>query len=534
MAGVGVFYKKRSETLRNTRQTQVERVAQAQLNLRKDVQLTLAQVSQHLESEDLKKARQSLRRASILDLIGEFTGQVYELKTQIIKLEQTIAQREELEELASSISVSLKAGELSTTDSLLQEYLQVVQVEDEVYVSLKKQYDSDLRRAQKIQTLTKVFAIAVADWNETQAIEILEKLRSVNISDELIAELGRELKVVQKVNLEVASIIPRFNQADTGQYSADLLDDIDLQIKRLGGHPKLLAVREKIRSHPQTIRVPAEVASIDEAYAQLRDGGTIELGEGVFYTEIEFDKSVVIKGAGVGITILESRTKNAAGLHFSHPKGNYKVSHLALRGFLGDAGGYPLLLLSGGKLDLSHVEISRSANHGMAVTSGTVKIQECEFFSNRWDGLAVFGASSLVTVKDSNFHENADHGVDVWGGAKAQLTSSSARNNSKSGIVASGEKSLISLTDVSSNANRECGIYLSLGASLVGKRVKVCNNRFSGLIAQSIHHINWVDSDASSNGEFGYLIDRLSAGKLVGELRGEENVIGLVSQKRLK
>lgn len=64
----------------------------------------------------------------------------------------------------------------------------------------------------------------------------------------------------------------------------------------------------------------------------------------------------------------------------------------------------------------------------------------------------------------------------------------------------------------------------------MAERVKVSNNRFSGLIAQSIHHINWVDSDASSNGGFGYLIDRLSAGKLTGK----ENVIGLVAQNQLK
>ncbi|WP_105044463.1 right-handed parallel beta-helix repeat-containing protein [Rubritalea profundi] len=201
---------------------------------------------------------------------------------------------------------------------------------------------------------------------------------------------------------------------------------------------------------------------------------------------------------------------------------------------MSDAGKYPLILHRGGRLDLSHVEISGSANHGMAVSGGLAKIEHCRFSGNHWDGLAVFGPTSSVHVNDSIFQGNADHGVDVWGGATALLESSVIERNSKSGVVVSGMKSLVTLVDVHSRANRECGIYLSLGASLTAERVEVSKNRFSGLIAQRINLLKWSKSDASSNGEFGYLMDRNSMQVLEGEFVGKENKLGLRSQKRLK
>lgn len=153
--GAGIFFKQRSETLRNNRQAQIERVAQAQLALRNDVQLALTQAKQHLELDNIKGAKKSLRRASILDVIGEFVGQAHELKVQIVQREQTIAQREALKLLALRISASLKAEELSVADSLLQQYLQTVQVEDEVYISLRKQYNRDLQHVQGVETSDK-------------------------------------------------------------------------------------------------------------------------------------------------------------------------------------------------------------------------------------------------------------------------------------------------------------------------------------------------------------------------------------------
>jgi hypothetical protein len=291
---------------------------------------------------------------------------------------------------------------------------------------------------------------------------------------------------------------------------------------------------QKIDKKRLIVRVPSEVASIDEAYEKLENGGTIEIGEGVFYVETKFDKSVVIKGSGMANTILESRTSTLPALHFSNAQREYKISNLTLRGIDQVRVGYPLLFVSGGNVDLYKVKITRSGHHGMAIIGGIVQVRSCIFAHNKWDGIAIFGMTSSAIISNSELLGNGDHGIDLWGGANAQIESSRSSSNSKSGIVVTGEKTQLTLKRVSSELNRECGIYLNHRSSLIAEQVRIDNNGYSGLVAQAIENVEWERSTSCSNGEFGYLIDRLSQTKVKGKLIGKDNKIGLILQKKLK
>ncbi len=533
MVAAAVFYKLQRDALERMQQARVERVAQAQLALRVDVQRCLSQVEFDLEKEELVAATRQLRRASILDVTSEFSVELHALKLRIAQAEEAITRREKLAEIESSVLVSLKAERLDDVSVLLQQY-QEVGDQDSTYLTLNEHYKEALQRKQKMEQRAKSFTKALAAWDEPQATQCLNDLRELGVKPERVAEMTRRLDEFRDSETIVITVVQMFESHDSGKYSAHLLEQLESAIERLGEHPKLIQLNKKLLSYPQIIRVPADVSSVDEAYALLRKGGVIELGEGVFYVELKINKPVVIKGTGVGVTILESRTVNGAGLHFSHSEQESKVSHLTLRGFVGDAGKHPLLLLGGGSLELSYVEIAGSANHGMAISEGMAKVANCKFMANHWDGLAVFGTSSEAHVKASNFQQNGDHGIDVWGGSKALIESSRVEKNAKSGVVVAGAKSLVTLTEVYSRANRECGIYINQGASLVAERVKVSGNRFSGLVAQGIHILDWLKSDASSNGEYGYLIDRQSMPIFEGRFSGSDNKLGLKSQKRLK
>ena len=533
VAGVGVFSMPFRDQLVRFSQSPVVRVAQIQLVLRSSVHLRLIQMQPLIELEKVDEVVHELRRTTVLDSNGEFLEKMLGLKIRISQCEQVILGQIELEKLRSSISEALELDQLDDVAELLQEYSKVAG-QDVTYLTLKEKYDASIQRYQKIEKTSEEFATAMTSWNEAQAAQCLSDLRRLKAKPEVLVGIARKLDQLIKANAQVTLVLKRVEGKDSGGYSAHLLGLVESEIQKLGAHPKLLNMRKKLLSYPQVIRVPADVTTLDEAYLLLENGGTIELGEGVFYVELEINKPVTIKGAGVGATVIESRTVKGAGLHFFHPQKESKVSHLTLRGFIDEAGKYPLILLRGGGLDLSYVEILASANHGMAVSAGVAKIDHCRFAGNRWDGLAVFGPSSSADVQGSSFLQNGDHGVDVWGGAKAFIQTSRIEKNSKSGVVVSGAKSLAQLTDVQSRANRECGIYLNLGASLTAERVKVSDNAYSGLIAQRVDLFKWITSDASSNGEFGYIIDRKSMEAFEGRLAGKENKLGLKRQKRLK
>ena len=529
-AGLHKLYKNKLE---RASQLQMDRVAQVQLAQREDIQLSLTQVQIHLDDEELAEATRKLRRASILDSNSEFSADVQKLKFLILEQQQAIVHRAELEKLETSILSALEAEEVGGATELLEKYLKADGATTK-YQTLKQKRDEIILRSAQIEVAIGGFSTALGNWDEIKTAQCLSDLRELGVNPQLLADMGDKLNRLRKMDSLVKAKVQAIKSKDSGQYSGELLQEVESAIDRLGKHPLLIELHESLLSYPQLVRVPADVSTLDEAYASLKNGGIIELGEGVFYVELNFNKPVVIRGAGVGVTILESRTLNGAGLQFSHPKGGSKVSHLSLRGFIDDDGKYPLLLLNGGTLDLSGVEISGSANHGMAVVAGAARVTNCKFTANHWDGLAVFGPSSSAHVVESSFLENADHGIDVWAGAKVLLQSSKVLRNSKSGLVVSGAHSQAQLIDFQSSSNRECGIYLSQGSSLTAERNQVTKNRFSGLIAQRINQLQWRDSEASFNGEFGYIIDRASMETLQGELAGKENVLGLKSQKRLK
>ncbi|MEO1856429.1 MAG: right-handed parallel beta-helix repeat-containing protein [Rubritalea sp.] len=530
---VAVFYKLRKDAVESSLQLQINRIAQAQSALKDDVQECLFEVQSHILGGELKQAARVLRRASILDVNREYSAEVQVLKSQIVEHKRAIALSLELDKLEQVILNNIQTEKLDEASAGLVKY-RMLGEQDAAFLSLKQKYEQAVLRCQRIVKFSKSFSNAFSAMDVEAATANLGELRKLDVHQKILDEMTEKLDSMRLIEVAVESVLREIELEDTGQYSPKLVDQAKSEIGRLGEHPKLLALQERLLSYPQTLRVPADVASFDEAYTLLRKGGTIELGEGVFYVEVEINKPVQIKGAGVGVTVLESRTLKGAGLHFAHPKKDSHLSNLTIRGFIDDTGKYPLVLLSCGRLVLKHVEVLSSANHGMAVSGGMAKIEQCRFLDNYWDGLALFGLAGSAHVKDSVFQGNADHGVDVWGGAKLVLESSKCERNSKSGIVVSGVKSLATLRDVHSTSNRESGIYLNLDASLSAKDTNVSKNRFSGLIAQRANHIEWRNSDCINNGEFGYLLDRSSAVVFEGVFVGKDNKLGLKSQKTLK
>lgn len=166
----------------------------------------------------------------------------------------------------------LEVEQLNDASELLLKYSKLAE-QDVAHLALKEKHDTAVQRRQQIEENSEGFSTAITSWAETQAAQHLSALRWLETKPEELAEMARQLDQLRKVDRIVTSVVQGIQLKDSGEYSAHLLEDVESEIKRLGEHPKLILMHQKLLSHPQVVRVHAGVPTLDEAYSLLQKGG---------------------------------------------------------------------------------------------------------------------------------------------------------------------------------------------------------------------------------------------------------------------
>jgi len=221
-------------------------------------------------------------------------------------------------------------------------------------------------------------------------------------------------------------------------------------------------------------------SQVGQAIQAARDGQEVLVEPGVYRENLVIDKSVVVRGAGSGQTLLEAGTPSPgvrirggrdvvvalSGLRLAQSEN--------LRG--GSAGCIPQpescrngVIVSGNvQADLTDILISGNADTGLWVTEdASVTLTRADISRNGTAGVAMAGTAQL-TVGDSNISENRgasviSAGIRVGGQAKLTLVGSTVARNSFSGVwILDGGSA-----DISNTVIRHSAGGFDLGAGLV-------------------------------------------------------------------
>lgn len=382
----------------------------------------------------------------------------------------------------------------------------------------------------------KVFEAKIKNEQWLEAEQSLADLTSKGLDQVLADQYKQKLLDAKEQARErderINDLLGELKAMDTSNFNAAALFLVEQILSEKPDHAEAIAIQQKLRQHLDLLRVPGDVASLDEAVRLLNRNGRIILGEGNFYSELTITKPLRIEGQGAGKTVLESRAEDGPALYFNHKDGASALSKLSITGtkFNGDNERNALLLISSDLL-VEDCEVSKSPGHGFAVLSGKVELKRCKSFLNGWDGLTVKGRDSQVTATDCLFEQNSEHGVDFWDGAAGTLFRCKVTSSSGSGVVVTG-RSRVTVAQTTVEKSGESGVHISGGAVAKLDKVVSRENSFSGIAVQDAGTLAEMSVVASAdNGQAGYFIDPASQVQGIEMATGEGNKEGKVVRK---
>lgn len=525
LGGLAFFFYSQRAAAERAMEAQAARVKSAEIIMHQDIQTLLLDAQQCLDHADEKGLKAAIRKISILDIKGDFATELAELKSQFFKL------RSDKDEVQKQLKQHLEAEELDAVELAIAQ-LELLGVD----VAIHQHELAVVRQSLRVREAAfSQLEEALGAWRLEQARTIageLQEMQLNDLSEQRLAAMQSQLAVLSAQEKLALQRAEELSKLDSGEYSAELIERVADSLDELSSHPSLLKLQEKISAYPQTVRVPGDVASLEDALEILRAGDILQLGEGVFYAEVTITQPITIRGAGIGKTIIESGVHSGPAFFFQHAEGQSTLTGVELKGDRSGRATHSLIVVKDANLQLSNCRISRSPAHGVAVLAGKVVIKDCSISDNRWDGITAHGADSLVTITTSQVLFNGEHGVDFWGGSRGVVFKCELSENSKSGLVIMGTGTAVRAALTQSFSNRGAGFYVADQARAICESVEAKGNTCSGFVLKGAQSsLELTSSVSKENLEFGYLIDPQSTFTHSSPLAGEKNLLGPMRQK---
>ena len=533
LAGIAVFYKLRQDTMKSLVDSKRARIQALDDRTMADVRALLENCHVEIDKKLPALASKSLRKASLIDVKGDFAAEIQQLKLLIVNLEHEIARVIAIDDLVSRVRIEMEAGRLEMARNFISEdgaiHLTSPQISD-----LSDDLESLIAKRDHQKRLIVSIRQNLLSWQLESARLILEKLEPNDSTHNELDEVRTLYGEKMDANSVVLQKISELESLDNGTYSVTANKLLTHALLATPTHPELLKLQKKFAEYPQVVKVPADYASIEEALVILKNGGTILLGEGTFFLRSEIKQSVNIKGDGSDVTLIESSSSNFSGISFNHPDKVSTISNVSFVGDVESSSQDSLLHLQAGGLKLLKCEIKHSSAHGIAISDGDLELIDSVVRGNLWCGIALQGAKSSILVRNSTMSANGKHGLSIWNGAQAKAINSSFNNNAQTGVVLTGAGTSALLSNSASSQNRQSGVYVADGAALIVSEFKVSSNLFSGVVMKSKASVLCSTVELTKNGEYGYIVD--PSVKLTGatEITGEGNTLGRVLRRRFK
>jgi parallel beta-helix repeat protein len=185
-----------------------------------------------------------------------------------------------------------------------------------------------------------------------------------------------------------------------------------------------------------TVAVPQDVPTLQEAINQVRPGGTITVAAGTYRGQLQIYKSVTIRGAGSGRTILQAPGTDWTVVNIATDQLNVVLEGLTVTG---GRRGVQIDTGPNGNITLKEVKVDRNGAGGrtdvgiLVFGQGTVTLEQVSISGNRGQGIGVFGRPH-VTVRNTTIAQNAQHGIFTIGRPTMVIESSTIRGNELRGI----------------------------------------------------------------------------------------------------
>jgi len=174
-------------------------------------------------------------------------------------------------------------------------------------------------------------------------------------------------------------------------------------------------VRVGLQLERRALRVPQDFSTIQTAIEEARSGDTIIIGPGTYTENLRIEKSLTLRGAGAGKTVIESAEEGQPVVLIKGEEIEVILEGLILTGASGDCESRPevcpigLVAVGSARVTLQNSRVSDNGRDGLYVLdSARVTLQDSTVSDNREDSLYVRDYAR-VTVEGSLIEGNGAH-----------------------------------------------------------------------------------------------------------------------------
>ena len=415
--------------------------------------------------------------------------------------------------LSGTARAAIDARSWGSAEETLKEILKLDPENTEV-AEFRKRIENG-RFNDKVMTIREAAEEAIRDerWGDLVGrADELAKLAPGHVDLPRLKKLSEDgIRLMEERRIQARQIYQKALAMDEGKYSEEVLDLLRDAL-RLSREKEYEALYEKMSSYTRTLRVPEDYKTIAAAIADARGQDKVRVGEGIFEESLSVPAGVDLEGAGPGKTIIQSVAGEASAILIEAEAKGIRLASLSVRfeGISVDEERFPVIAVDGGEVVLEDVWVENGSGHGIAVINGgKAAMQSVRVIKSGWDGLAVYGESSKVTIIESRFDQNLHHGVDAWNGGSVTVRKSRFSNNGLAGVVLMSVGVLSRVETSVSEGNRELGILVAqqTSAELVGN--EVLGNLLGGIVVKDAKtRVEIANNTVTRNKKAGIMVDR--------------------------
>lgn len=306
-------------------------------------------------------------------------------------------------------------------------------------------------------------------------------------------------------------LLVKARQLDEGTYSAEALTLLEEAI-RIAPTDELRMLYKKMSTYGRALKVPSEFKTITEALKAVRGNDRIILSKGTYQESLTLPPGVEILGESRDSTVIEYEGAKGSVITLNKPGAKVRLASLTLRhrGLVNESERYPVIAVSGARLQLEDASLRSASGHGIAVINGGIaKLAQCEISKSGWDGIVVQGEQSRISLIKVICRENLHNGLDFWEGGSGRIEDSQFLKNGRSGIYAIEPSGPVEIISSRSEGNRQLGFYLLSAPSISISQCQVHQNLLGGiLIEDSTKETSLLGNKVTKNGEVGVAIER--------------------------
>ncbi|MDB4273449.1 right-handed parallel beta-helix repeat-containing protein [Akkermansiaceae bacterium] len=323
--------------------------------------------------------------------------------------------------------------------------------------------------------------------------------------------LGEVRKRLEKDQAAARELLAKARELDEGIYSAEALGFLE-EAMRLDPNEEVRNLYQKMSGYGRVIRVPSEYKTIAEAIKAARDLDRILISRGTYQESLIVPPGIELVGESRKSTVLEFEGAEGSVITLNKPGKKVRLASLTLRhkGLANDNERFPVVAVSRGNLQLEDAAITGASGHGLAIIDGgSAELAQCEITKSGWDGVAVRGEGSTVSLNNVGSRENLHHGVDFWDGATGKITSSQMTKNGRSGVAILSPGSKFEITTSRVESNREVGLFISNAPSALVDDCEIHSNQLGGIAIQNESLLTTLSNNKiTKNGEAGVVIEK--------------------------